>query len=439
MMKLVVLALTIAAVSAAPSKFMETDVVVAETSLTQMQDSVADLKDQFSQLKAQAAAGMQVTPGVKKTVDRMVTMVENEIEPAIKEAHAADQSALNGLMDAVQTHNNEWDEKEALLQKDGDSVRDLIDDEQAKSAAWEKAADVFTTTQNHYLHTYDKQTDTCCKRDNAAVLDVEYVPAYAMCDYKDQDSSGDCFNVAHGDVMDRVTKPFTEGLALFRKLRASCKKLTAELAQADADTQSTFAACGSAKVAETDADALATSEEKRFQALWDESVAFYNGNYTALMKAYTDKESEVKVDEADRVSEWGAVQIIKCMLLAYKEGGQFDEATEKKCSAGIVVHGIVDIGYPAVVPQKVPVLEPFEPHTDDSAYENTCDARTPAPDFTCVVREPNPIPECSTPQAAAPAYVGAEGPWPGEKEGSGWSIISAAIQRHNAAARARKN
>merc|ERR1711959_805837 len=101
---------------------------------------------------------MQVTPGVKKTVDRMVTMCENEIEPAIKEAHHADQSALNGLMDAVQLHNNEWDEKEALLQKQGDAVRDLIDDEQAKSAAWEAAANKFTAAEKTFLQAYDTQT-----------------------------------------------------------------------------------------------------------------------------------------------------------------------------------------------------------------------------------------------------------------------------------------
>merc|ERR1711934_453083 len=161
MMRLTILALSLAAlVSAAPS-YVETDALVPETTLLGVEDTISNLKDQFAELKAQASSGMEVTPGVKKTIDRMVTMIENEIEPAIKEAHAADQSALNGLMDAVQTHNNEWDEKEALLQKDGDSVRDLIDDEQAKSAAWKKAADVFTTTQNHYLHTYDKQTDTC--------------------------------------------------------------------------------------------------------------------------------------------------------------------------------------------------------------------------------------------------------------------------------------
>merc|ERR1711934_795735 len=122
---------------------------------------------------------------------------------------------LNSMMGAIETLNNEWNEKEALLQKQGDAVRDLIDDEQAKSAAWEAAANTFTAAENTFLQAYDNQTTQCCARDNAAVLDVEYVPAYASCDYKNQKTSGNCYNVTRAAVMDRVTKPFTDGLALY--------------------------------------------------------------------------------------------------------------------------------------------------------------------------------------------------------------------------------
>merc|ERR1711934_194867 len=105
----------------------------------------------------------------------------------------------------------------------------------------------------------------------------------------------------------------------------------------------------------------------------------------------------------------------------------FDGATEKECSDKIVVKGVVDIGYPALVPQIVPVLKPFESHTDDSAYENTCDNRQPAPAFSCTVGEPNGLPQCSHPQAALPVSTYSEGPWPNEKEGSSWSL---AIDQH---------
>jgi hypothetical protein len=427
MMRLTILALSLAAlVSAAPS-YVETDALVPETTLLGVEDTISNLKDQFAELKAQASSGMEVTPGVKKTIDRMVTMCENEIEPAIKEAHAADQETLNTLMDAVQEENNEFTEKEALLQKDADNVRDLIADEHSKSAAWEKAADTFTADETDFLKKHAKQTKKCCARDNAAVLDVVYVPAYASCDYKQQDSSGDCSKVARKDVADDVTGSFTNGLADYRKKRGSCKKRTAKLAAADDQCKSSWEACGSAKIAEKAAAKLAASERKRMQGEWDDAVAWYNGNYTALMKAYTDKETEVKKDEADRVEEWGAVQVIKCMLLSYKAGGQFDAATEKACSAKIVKVGIVDIGYPAVVKQIVPVLKPFEDQIDDSAYENTCDARKPAPAFSCVVGEPAALPSCDThKQAPAPVSTYHNGPWDSEKEGSSWKIPAGA-------------
>merc|ERR1719324_924358 len=114
----------------------------------------------------------------------MVTMIHQKIEPAIKDGHRADQSDLNTLMASVQTHNDAWDEKEALLQEDGNNVRKLIDAEQAASKKWEDDAADFTKTQDNFLASYDTQTSTCCQRDNAAVMGVEYVPAFASCDYK---------------------------------------------------------------------------------------------------------------------------------------------------------------------------------------------------------------------------------------------------------------
>lgn len=171
-----------------PSNFVESDVLVPE--MMQLPDQMDALRTQFEQLRTQVTSGMQVTPGVEATVDRMVTMVEGSIEPAIKTAHDADQTTLNTDMGAIRMHNHAFAEQEKLLQQQADNVRKLVDDEQAKSKTWEAQATKFTNSQNGFLSAYKTQTETCCERDRVAVMSVEYVPAYAVCDYKQQDASG---------------------------------------------------------------------------------------------------------------------------------------------------------------------------------------------------------------------------------------------------------
>merc|ERR1711976_633929 len=210
---------------------METDALVPEEELMQLPDLMDGLRAQFEQLKSQA--GMEVTPGVKKTIDKMITMVNGRIEPAIKSAHNTDQNTLNTDMAAIQGLNG----------------------------------------------AFAKQAAACCHRDQAAVMSMEYVPAYAQCDYKKQDTSGGCAARAKKAVADVVTAPFSDGLAKYRAARAECAKDTTPLNAAEADTAKQSSACGSAKTAATDASHLAAKEQKRMQAAWDKATSTYAKRY----------------------------------------------------------------------------------------------------------------------------------------------------------------
>merc|ERR1711934_387705 len=393
-MKLIVLALALASVAfAAPrTNFLENDQVVPEE-LAQvgLASSVSTLKHQFHELQMQLKDGAKVTPGVKDTIDKMIDMVTDEIEPAINDAHAADQETLNVKMSAIAELNAGLESDVELLHGEADTVRKLIDDQQAAAAAWDSAASLFTQTQNNYHHTYDDQTDRCCQKDNSAVLDVEYVPAYVECDYT-VPAGATCSKRARDAVSAIVTTPFTDGLVLYRKLVGECASLTADLAAADKDTDAKHLDCGRKKLAEKAASELASKEQARVQKQWDMTISYYNSNYTAMNTKYQKTKAVVKTQEADRKSEWEATQQIKCMLKAYEAGGTFDEATAEGCKEGIEVK--LDIGYPVEVQQMFPVLEPFEKQTNTSAYENVCTTRTPAPHYTCVVREPRPYPVC---------------------------------------------
>merc|ERR1711959_642600 len=373
-MKLCVLAFALCAVVAlaAPrANFLENEVVPEELVQVGAASNVATLKHQFHELQMQLQDGAEVTPQVKKTIDKMIGMVTDEIEPAITEAHADDQE---------------------ILKDEANTVRNLIDDEQAAAAKWDSAASLFTSTQNAYLKTYDDQTDTCCQKQNSAVLDVEYVPASVTCDYT-VPAGATCSKRARDAVAAIVTTPFTDGLALYKSLLGKCSDLTSALAAADSDTTAKITDCQAKKRDEKAASELASTEQARVQAAWDKTIREYNGNYTVKNTDYQHHKTIVQGQETDRKEEWKATQQIKCMLKAYKEGGGFDQTTADNCNTGITV--ALDIGYPEEVPQLFPELEPFEDQTDTSAYEHVCDARTPAPVYTCVVREPRPSPECS--------------------------------------------
>merc|ERR1711981_1279989 len=132
-MKLVFVALAFAAVAfAAPrSNFLENDQMVPEE-LVQVgvASNVAHLKEQFHELEVQLKDGAEVTPKVKETIEKMIDMVTTEIEPAINEAHEADQTTLNTKMAAIGQLNDEMEKSVELLHNEADVVRGLIDDQQ---------------------------------------------------------------------------------------------------------------------------------------------------------------------------------------------------------------------------------------------------------------------------------------------------------------------
>merc|ERR1711977_130333 len=233
--------------------------------MVQTQDQMDALKAEFEQVKSLAASGK--TAGIGATIDKMINMIEGEdgLETMIKDAHATDQTTLNTDMAAIGTHNSAFVTEEAALQQDGNNVRKLIDDEQAKSQTWESQAGAFTSSQSVFLGAFTKQTNACCRRDQAAVMSVEYVPAYAECDYKIQSTSGGCADRAKSAVSEVVTSPFSEGLAKYQAAKADCAKDTTALNSANADTQTQFDKCGSDKNSAVDAANLADEQQRRMQ------------------------------------------------------------------------------------------------------------------------------------------------------------------------------
>merc|ERR1719247_2835994 len=99
---------------AAPS-FDESDTIVPETTLVSMdgKEGLIVLKRQWAQV--QESIKMGVTPGVKATIDKMVVMVDEQIEPAIHDAHKADQLTLDDMMQDIADLNTGFEGQLEIL------------------------------------------------------------------------------------------------------------------------------------------------------------------------------------------------------------------------------------------------------------------------------------------------------------------------------------
>lgn len=394
-MKLVAVTALLAAVAFGAPRTMDMDTIVPESlvqSGTSM--SVESLQKQFEELKASVEGTESATPGVIKVINDMVALIDSEIFVAINDAHKADQTTLNTKMDSIQDLNNVYTSHVKLLTEEKDRIELEITDAIQKSAIWKGKSEEFTASEIHYLHVYDNKTETCCRQTNAGVIDVEYTPAFATCDYT-VPAGLKCGERAIKAAVDIVTTPFTDGLALYRALVFACNTLKVDLAAADQACEDAFGACDTAKQNTKSAETETEAEKVSWSGRWDQTISEYNGNYTSMMADYDTTKARVVKDVSDRKKEWPAVETIKCMLLNYRDGGTFDNAAHAKCNKDINVTDKLNIGYPTVVKQLSWEKHVFTEFTDASEYESTCDARKPAPPFTCTVAEPNPTPVCT--------------------------------------------
>merc|ERR1712072_1003921 len=147
--KLVVLAALLSAVAfAAPrTVFVETEGAAVEETLVQSSaktaTAVAMLKNQFKALEVQLKSGAKVPPAVAKVINEMIQMVTDDIEPAIKEAHAADQEEINAKMKVITDYNSVQTDKRNLLLTTGDNIEKSIGEHNKVALAWDLAAKAY--------------------------------------------------------------------------------------------------------------------------------------------------------------------------------------------------------------------------------------------------------------------------------------------------------
>merc|ERR1712072_1179951 len=136
---------------------------------------IQSLKDDFAQLKSKIMATKTKDSRFDSAIEKLLKLVSDEIQPAINEAHAADQM---------------------MVEEDHQTIVDLNTD----VAEWKAAAHDYEVASQVYLSVYADRNKICCDKDKAGVLDVVYTPAYYACDFSNDATAENCVSDADSSI-----------------------------------------------------------------------------------------------------------------------------------------------------------------------------------------------------------------------------------------------
>merc|ERR1711977_807263 len=354
-MKLVAVALALVAIAtAAPRGGLDVESVVPEEAeLAQTSTTAGDiemLKKQFAELQEQIQDG--ATPGVRGVIEKMIKMVEEDIMKAILDAHNTDQTTLNSKMQKIADLNEMTKGQVEDLHKTRDQIIGMIDECHRKSKDWEAKSKQFTSDQNAYLKVHEQMRGTCCDKDHAGIIEVEYTPAYATCNYQTPEGAN-CASKAVKAVDDIVRQPFTHGLSEWRRLLGECNGLIADTDKANTKTENAIRAGQLAKKLTKDDEKLTQGAKDTWSSDWDTTISTYDSTYDTYLKDYNENKKRVTSNMADRKKEHEAVHEINCLLKAYRDGGSFEhdgsctksEAADSKSRYNIKFPRVVNISH----------------------------------------------------------------------------------------------
>jgi hypothetical protein len=404
MKTIILLALLSAVALAAPAtEFVEPEEVLVQSASEMnaqalaLTSSVQGLQKQFHELQVQlkGKSGMQITPGVKKTIDTMVGMITGEIQPAIKQAAVADQGLVDAKMQAVHDLNEVSASTKQLLVGRANDLRAEISSHNKLAKEWKAQADAYVAQIAKYEKTVAEKTKTCCLKQDAGVPDIEYTPAYFVCDYT-KFSGDQCIADADKELKHHVAKKLLAASDEYQGLKAKCTQLTADVKSNRADLDAKNGKCDSTASNCRAKASIVASDKPELEKDWANAKSEYERDWGKRKGDYQKTEQLVKSNEADRAQEWDSTQTIKCMLKNYQAGGKFDSASQKKCEQGIS-HAHLAMKYPKLPAALKWDIGKFDALIDTTGYRTHCDREENADedaDKRCVLTPQKPKPEC---------------------------------------------
>jgi len=357
---------------------------------------VASLKKDFAKLQSQLQSGAKVTPGVASTIQKLIDMVTDEIQPAINEAHAADQEMLEADHKQLVDLNEAYVAQRDALLADAADIRADQTQFNVDVGEWKEATEAYTLASEVYVTTYNNMSDTCCQKDNAGVLDVVYTPAYYACDFTNDDTADNCVSDADASIASYTVDHFAAGKAKYDDLFTRCNNLKADFELATTDLSDKDEACDGKRDDAKNLEEKIGGDRDTFDPLWANSVAYYNGNWTHDLNTFDGTVTRVKHDESDRHDEWKATQEIKCMLKAYQREGTFNEAALNACNHDVSMSHLVN-NYPTAPAKEHSDLPAWVEMDSYSGFERVCEPENAPilPAFHCEVAAPKPFPSCT--------------------------------------------
>jgi len=394
-----VLAAVLSAVAlAAPvgSAYEAESTELVQTSAEATASKIQNLKQEFNQLKARMDSGEAVTPGVKKTIKKLIDMVTTKIQPAISEAHAADQQMINADHNTLTELNAAYvAERDALL-KNALDIRHSQKAFNVDVAEWKKATEDYTLASKVYLAAYDKRNDVCCQKDNAGILDIVYTPAYYACDFSNDATADKCISDADSSISSYTVSKFAKGKAKYDDLFARCNQLNVDFENSEKDLSAKDSACDGKRDDAKNLESKIKADRKTFDPLWSESVSGYDKSWTRDLAKYGKTTARVKHDEKDRYAEWKSVDEIECMLKTYLEDDTFTQEEMTACAHRSVTMTHLKIVYPAAPAREHSTLPAWVPMDSYAAFQAVCEpANAPKlPAFQCAMGTSKPLPSC---------------------------------------------
>mmetsp|Transcript_38104 Transcript_38104/g.93198 ORF Transcript_38104/g.93198 Transcript_38104/m.93198 type:complete len:399 (-) Transcript_38104:37-1233(-) len=359
------------------------------------------LNEQLSMVEQSVKAAGKVTPGVYATVQKMKGMVEKVIEPAIVEAHGADQQLVYVTHKEVLACDtsyqsfvdNDIAEGWAVLNKTKTEWSGCEGDVEVLKQRFAKCLDDRDLLVQHNNTICCQEFAMCPSEGHCETVKLDQ--AHVGCDYKSKKPE-ECF--AHAEsLVASLEGYFIEQDARYEALRLQCAKFTSAVKAKVAECAYLQEAVN-AKVSETNdwaerfnnggeaftqkcatrcADYKTCRKEKETQYLKITGPC-ESGDYAAGNGCVMNREQ-------DRRNEWESTQLIKCMLQHYCEGGHFEEELLEKCKKQIKsCHLIIDYPkVPELIPCEIPTCEAC-PGCDECLdrpyyqYETPCYSNGPA-------------------------------------------------------------
>jgi len=398
--KLVVLAALLSAVAfAAPREGTEAEAFTASpTAGVHMSPKVVELKKQFNALQVQLKSGDKITPGVAIGVGKLIAMITEDIEPTIFEAHVADQEEIDALMDAVQKHNDFTESYTAELLLEAADLRQKMNEHNVYARKWEAQTVEYNRVIPIYEASYYNRSVVCCRREQVAVVDLEFTAASHQCDFTADDAAG-CADRADASVTKYTQEPFRAGQARYNHWHTGCNNEKAREARDLATYRAEDAECDRLQANVTARRAYIDSTHTRFMANWHRVTTSYFPIYKSLRHNYTKREVVMWEREETRKMEWNATQLIKCLLTGYQAGGSFDEEGRQGCESEITDYHLY-LKYPkwVCVLDYKPVLPPWPELVDVTPWADECqNVANPdnSPFDNCDIPADELRPECS--------------------------------------------